>query len=508
MIVALAAIAFVLRPNHSKPLPAGAAAIAAVRAEAASGKLSAEGPPVTLIDLPSLSQRDEVADSDASDGGTFTIPVYAAHSPINSALLAAQQLAAQRAAFIATGSPGLAMPAGLGAGVALAQSANATGLELGLLSGGGSNGNPAHSASSAVSHSGWVLIAGGQGGGKFALTRAELFDPIQMNFVATGAMHRARAHFVAADLAAGQMLVAGGDDAQGEPTASAELYDPITGQFSPTGAMTVARAGHTATLISGCGCAADGKILIAGGSSTGATAPLASAELYDPDTGSFATTGAMNQARAWQTASLIPSGAVAGDILVAGGVGSKAATLASAEIYDPRTGAFTETTPMSIARAYHTATWLDPSIVTGEFAGQILVAGGSNGDAINDSAEVFDPAEQNFIPAGTMTAARALHAAVLMPTGRVLIAGGEGPADQALATAEIYDPVKEDFTAAAPMLSVHVGGVASMLSGGSVLIAGGRSSNAEVYNPATGNFALTAAMPVDVAYAAGAVIGH
>ncbi|MGH7246615.1 MAG: Kelch repeat-containing protein, partial [Pseudomonadota bacterium] len=311
IVVALAAIVFVLRHNHSKPLPAGAAAaIAAVTAEPARGKLSAEEPPVTLIDLPSPSQRDEVADSDASGGDTFTIPVYAARAPINSALLAAQQLAAQRAAFIATGSPGLAMPAGLGAGaggagVASAQSANATSLELGLLSGGGSNGSSPHSASSAISHSGWVLIAGGQGGGKFALTRAELFDPIQMNFVATGAMHRARAHFVAADLAAGQMLVAGGDDAQGKPTASAELYDPITGQFSPTGAMTVARAGHTATLISGCGCAADGKILIAGGSSTGATAPLASAELYDPDTGSFATTGAMNQARAWQTASPI-----------------------------------------------------------------------------------------------------------------------------------------------------------------------------------------------------------
>jgi len=58
------------------------------------------------------------------------------------------------------------------------------------------------------------------------------------------------------------------------------------------------------------------------------------------------------------------------------------------------------------------------------------------------------------------------------------------------------------------MLSVHIGGVASMLPRAKVLIAGGRSGNAEVYNPATGRFRLTAAMPVDVAYAAGAAIAH
>lgn len=55
---------------------------------------------------------------------------------------------------------------------------------------------------------------------------------------------------------------------------------------------------------------------------------------------------------------------------------------------------------------------------------------------------------------------------------------------------------------------MHVGGVASILPDASVLIAGGRSGNAEVYNPATGKFTLTAAMPVDVAYAAGAIVGH
>jgi len=107
-----------------------------------------------------------------------------------------------------------------------------------------------------------------------------------------------------------------------------------------------------------------------------------------------------------------------------------------------------------------------------------------------------------------MTAARAYQAAVLMPNGKVLIAGGQSVGDASLATAETFDPVKEALSATAPMRSVHVGGVASILPDSSVLIAGGRSDNAEVYSSVTGQFTLTAAMPVDVAYAAGAVVGQ
>ena len=67
--------------------------------------------------------------------------------------------------------------------------------------------------------------------------------------------------------------------------ASAELYDPATGTFSPTGTMTVNRYGHTATLL------ANGKVLIAGG--LGTTGYRASAEVCDPGTGLFSATGGM-----------------------------------------------------------------------------------------------------------------------------------------------------------------------------------------------------------------------
>jgi TATA-box binding protein (TBP) (component of TFIID and TFIIIB) len=77
-------------------------------------------------------------------------------------------------------------------------------------------------------------------------------------------------------LASGKVLIAGGDsNNQGRIWASAELYDPVTGSFKPTGSMSSIRFLHTATLL------ASGKVLITGGQHV-AGANWASAELYTP----------------------------------------------------------------------------------------------------------------------------------------------------------------------------------------------------------------------------------
>jgi hypothetical protein len=259
--------------------------------------------------------------------------------------------------------------------------------------------------------SGKVLVAGGYDGDDY-LTMAQLYDPATGTLGSGGNMGAARSFHTATVLANGKVLIVGGYD--GTYLASADLYDPATGNFSPTGGMTTARAGHTATLL------ANGKVLIAGGNVSGGWYS-ATAELYDPATGTFSTTGPMGTKRAAHTATLLRNDKV----LIAGGYGQVGSgplhTLDTAELYDLATGTFTPTGSMSSAREYHTATLL--------LNGKVLIAGGTvdiYSQPTLASAELYDPETEAFSDVGSMGMARARHAATLLADGRVLLTGGEG----------------------------------------------------------------------------------
>jgi hypothetical protein len=118
-------------------------------------------------------------------------------------------------------------------------------------------------------------------------------------------------------------------------------------------------------------------VLVAGGVNDTDFLHLASAELYDPASGTWAATGSLGTGRFHHTATLLPNH----NVLVTGGLGHLA-YLASAELYDPASGTWTATGSLVIGRLLHTATLLRNSTV--------LVAGGSRNDSLA-SAELGAP---------------------------------------------------------------------------------------------------------------------
>ena len=359
-----------------------------------------------------------------------------------------------------------------------------------------------------LSSHGFVLLAGGQGNGKFALSSVQLYDPVKATFVASSPMKHARTDHTATALPAGKILVAGGNDALGHSLSSAEVYDPATSAFSPNASkMTTARAEHSATLISGCNCPADGQVLIAGGVLFSQGPTIRNAELYDPLTGKFTATGPMKATRAMHTATLLASGPLAGNVLIAGGISDESAgDAASAELYDPTTGQFTSTGAMSMPRQGHSATWLDPSVVTGALAGKVLIAGGGDIRSPSNTAEVYNPQNGTFTPAGAMSTPRILHAAILLSNGQVLVAGGQSSETEFLSSAELFNPATVSFSPTGKMINLQIGASATTLESGLVLIAGGRSNPADLYDPAAGTFSPTGKMVTEVAESSAALI--
>jgi hypothetical protein len=98
---------------------------------------------------------------------------------------------------------------------------------------------------------------------------------------------------------------------------------------------------------------------------------------------------------------------------------------------------------MGIARLGHTATMLPSGrvLVTGGQVYDPSVLGGMN---VTSSAEIYDPLTKSWMPTSSMSEPRALHMALLLPTGKVLVAGGRS-LTSALASAELFDPESETW---------------------------------------------------------------
>ena len=354
---------------------------------------------------------------------------------------------------------------------------------------------------------GRLLVIGGRS--VLSYTSAEIYDPNPSQdtdvsqWSAAGDMSMDRFDHITTVLPNGLVLVTGGDKETGKKRSQstsarlslqdAELYDPSTNSWSSAPNMINQHAaGHTATLLN------NGEVLVAGGLSIGGEGQprigSSYAEIYDPTSGTWSSTGNMTKARSMHRAILLDDGNVMA-------IGRE-----SSEIYDPSTGKWTAHGKLSTDHGgQFTATLLND--------GKILVAGGGHSEWVEGvevspptpiaSVDLYDPGSGEWSPAGDMLYPTLGHTATLLPNGHVLVVG--------FLQSQTYDPGSDtwvdagqmDVQRGSPMIGGPAGSfhTATLMPSGRVLITGGNQmelskfgketdregiGTIEIYDPAAG----------------------
>jgi hypothetical protein len=387
------------------------------------------------------------------------------------------------------------------------------------------------------------------GGGRLLVlseggTTANLWDPITGAWKPTAGLNKSRTGCAAVTLADGRLLVTGGRNESDQSYSSSYIYDPSTGHWSKTGLLGTARTIPSAALLP------DGRVLVAGGyyavepdlgqdiapgtvltafeprsnPGTLSFAPrladvspptigraMATAELFDPATGTWSSTGSLSYVRAGAQAVTLADGGVlvVGSVSWEDGVDVAADSSKTAEIYDPATGRFSLTGPLpqmdwsALEKAGHRDLsgfgWGERSgggaLLALADGGAILIGHGDtwwHGAGIQVTRSFrFDAVLARWTEVGqtyawvddyetghkTETAGvRNLEGAAVaqLPDGRILVAGGVGPNRwDATAVAQLYDSTTDSWSDLPPMPKARRDGSALVLTDGSILVLGG-----------------------------------
>lgn len=286
-----------------------------------------------------------------------------------------------------------------------------------------------------------------------------------------------------AQLRDGKVLAATGA-LTGGLTSVAELYDPATGRWTPTGSVNNPRWGFSNVVVLD-----NGKALITGGHDQQVN-DYASTELYDPATGQWTFTGNLNTPRRHTVVIGLNNGKV---LAATGALGAPDGNrfLNSAELYDPATGSWSPTGSAAVRRESADGVLLRD--------GRVMVVGGYTCcDSFPPETDLYDPSTGTWSRAGDRPHGGGGMALVSLPDGRVLSVGGNygnsGPS--ASAEAALFDPSTGQWTATASPQFARSGADAVVIPGGKVLVAGGGPAESELFDPATNTWSVGSALNV------------
>jgi len=237
----------------------------------------------------------------------------------------------------------------------------------------------------------------------------------------------------------------------GYALATAELFDPATGTWSPTGSMVFARAGAAAVTLS------DGRVLIVGSSEHNVTGvdrrAFDTAEIYDSTTGRFTLTG--------QLPGIDP------DAIEDLGV-----SLPESDPEPATNGKLVALADGGAALIAKTVWWKHEGELSRSFRYDVTT--GQWEEIGQPCAWVVNHATGEL--AQTPGVCRVDAQAASLPDGRVLVAGGQEAYQNVSlgsTSAELYDPTTNSWSLQSPMPEARAGGAAVVLADGSVLIIGG-----------------------------------
>lgn len=311
-----------------------------------------------------------------------------------------------------------------------------------------------------------------------AITTTIIRDPAAY-WISDASLTYKRANHEAVLLANGKVMVAGGQSCLATIVRISEFYSsPLGWQSGPP--TRNSRLRHTLTAFDG-----NTKALAAGSIERGSRS---TAEVYDSITNTWTPTSTnMLTGRFAHAATLIYNE----QILIIGGIDSSRQITSTTELYLPSSDSFIAAAALNVGRVLFATTVLNDGST-------VLVTGGGDENLLmTPTAELYVSGSWQLLN-NMMTQPRAYHAAVLLPDGNVLIAGGGNGAFMSFSTAEIFDTTQGTFKRVGSMKYRRAMFTLTLLPSGKVLATGGIDWNTntypdtcELYDPITQTWSIT-----------------